>query len=157
MHLTRTGFNVLVAIWLMPLIAIDIVSNTLETGATSDLYYYKSMADGVLICYALWQAFFRPATASASSARARQADKNDDVVAFESIGGAEYIYCALLFLYSVANWYFLHGVNKSSTGVVSIASLIWSFLSLGIAILSAIQFWNLKSGAIVELKSKVVQ
>jgi hypothetical protein len=156
MHLTRTGYNVLVIIWLAPLVVLDFIGNTLTTGSQSDMFYYKTMVDGLLIAYALYQCF-RPATGSASTVHARIADTHDEVVGFEKLGAAEYLYCAILTLYAAGNWYFMHMINRESTGIVSIATLAWSFLSLAIALLSAVQFYHLKSGAIVELKHRIVQ
>jgi len=157
MHLTRTGYNVLVAIWLLPLIVMDFVGNTIFTEQESDYFYYKTMADGLLLAYALYQAFGRAETASARNAARRVADHADEVVSFERIGAAEYIYCALLVVYSCFCWYSMHTINKNSTGMVSIVTLVWSFMSLAVGLLSAIQFYHLKSGAIVELKHKIVQ
>ena len=157
MHLTRFGFNTLVLFYLAPLVLIDIAGNTFSTGATSDFYYYKSMFDGLLVAYCCWQLFGAKQTAHIDTARNRTFDKNDEVVGFENIGAIEHIYCGTLCLYAALNWYFMHSLNAAATGVVSIGTLVWSFLSIAIAILSAIQFYHLKSGAIVELKKKVLQ
>lgn len=157
MHLTRTGYNALVAIWLAPLILLDFYGNTVSVGVQSDYFYYKTMVDGLLLAYACYQMFFATATASAATAQARTNDHRDDVVSFERLGAAEYLYCALLVVYAGVNWYAMHEINKSSVGFASIASLVWSIVSVAVAILSAVQFYHLKSGAIVELKHRVVQ
>lgn len=157
MHLTRTGYNFFVAIWLAPLILFDFVGNSISTGTASDFYYYKFMADCLILAYALWQMFGRAATTSASNAQARANDHSDEVIGFEKLGAAEYLYCAILVVYAAANWFQLHLINKESTGAISVATLVWSFVSLLVAVLSAIQFYHLKSGVIVELKHKVVQ
>lgn len=156
MHLTRAGYNGLVIIWLIPIIFADLFGNTVNTGVTSDLYYYKFMADCLLAMYALYQCF-RGQTASLETARARVSDHKDDVMSFENIGAAEYIYCAVLVVYAAFNWYELHSLNTASTGTMSLLTLVWSFVSLAVIILSAVQFWNLKSGKIVALKKSVLQ
>ena len=151
MKLTRTGFNLLVVAWLIPIVALDIISNTTLTGDVSDIYYYKTMADGLLIAYALFQAFGRGQTVTKHTAQ------NDDTVAsFEKIAAWEYVYCLLLAVYAAVNWFGLHMINKESTGLTSIGSLIWSFVSLAVLLLSLIQFWHLKSGAIVQVKKRIV-
>ena len=156
MHLTRFGFNTAVLIWLLPLVGIDLNGNTNAIGAESDYFYYKFLLDGLLCLWAGWQ-LFRPQTATKAQAQARAADKSDEVVSFDNISAFEYMYCALLALYAAANFFYLHSVNKSATGAMSMGSLVWSILSLVICILACVQFWHLKSGAIVELKKKVVQ
>ena len=156
MHLTRFGFNTIVAIWLLPLLFVDIIGNTVSTGIQSDYYYYKAIFDGILMCYAVWQLFREP-TAHIETAKNRKADSTDDVVAFESLSSIEYIYCAMLSGYGALNWYFLHEVNKQATGIMSMTTLIWSIVSVAVCVLSAVQFYHLKSGAIVELKRKVIQ
>ena len=156
MHLTRLGYNVVVAIWLLPMALIDFIGNTITTGHESEMYYYKFMVDGLLVAYAIWQCF-RPATSNIETAGRRVRAQDDEVVSFEKLGAVEYIYCALLFLYALGCWYTLHTINVNSTGAISMGSLIWSFLSIAVAVLSAVQFYHLKSGAIVELKHKVLQ
>ena len=156
MHLTRAGYNMLVAVWLFPLILCDFWGNTAATGAESDYFYYKMMADGMLLAYAIFQMVGRPATASRATATSRTQDHTDEVVGFENLGAAEYIYCAILVIYAGVNWYGLHAINKEATGIVSIITMLWSFVSLGVGLLSAIQFYHLKSGKIVQLKQKIV-
>ena len=156
MHLTRFGFNALVAIYLAPLIIIDLIGNMMYMDAASDYFYYKAMLDGALIAYSIYQ-MTRPATTSISNARQKAINPNDEVVSFENLGAVEYVYCILLCAYSLANWYFLHDLNNHSIGLVSTGTLIWSVLSLAVAVLAAIQFYHLKSGTIVELKKRIVQ
>ena len=156
MHLTRFGFNVLVAIYLLPLILVDFIGNMMSTGATSDYYYYKCIFDGLLFAYACWQ-MFSGETAHVNTAKTRKLDTADEVIGFENIGAMEYIYCALLSIYGAVNWFFLHQINANATGAVSILTLVWSILSIAVTILAAVQFYHLKSGAIVELKKRVVQ
>ena len=156
MHLTRFGFNVIVAIYLAPLVLIDFIGNTFSTGDSSDYYYYKAIFDGILLVYAFWQ-LFRGETAHVENAQTRKSTASDEVIGFENIGAIEYIYCALLSLYAAANWFFLHLINKQATGIASMGSLIWSLLSVAVCVLAAMQFWHLKSGTIVALKKKVIQ
>ena len=158
MHLTRLGFNLLVAAYLAPLVLIDFIGNTTSTEAMSDFYYAKAILDGVLMAYAIYQAFFTEhSTASVGLAQARKSDSRDDVVDFAQIGAVEYVYCLVLSAYAAVNWYFLHDINKHSTGFVSVATLIWSFLSFVVCALAFIQFYNLKSGKIVELRKRILQ
>lgn len=156
MHLTKFGFNVLVVIYLAPLMLINFIGNTVSTGWDSDYYYYKSIFDGCLIAYALWQ-LTHEQTASVNNARARQSDHSDDVIGFEKLGAVEYLYCALLSVYAAVNWWILHAINQASTGLVSMLTMIWSLMSIAVCILAAVQFYHIKSGAIVALKKKVVQ
>lgn len=156
MHLTRLGFNMIVIVYLAPLLAIDILGNTMSVGISSDYYYYKAIFDGLLLVYAAYSVFQGP-TASVNDARARVHSTEDDVVDFSQVGAIEYVYCLMLSAYSAVNWYFLHDINKASTGLMSMGTLIWSLLSVAIAILAFIQFYNLKRGKIVELRKKIVQ
>lgn len=155
MNLTRFGFNMLVAVYLIPLVIIDFVGNTVSTGFQSELYYYKTMFDGLLLAYAIWELFTDNGTASVSHAQHRVAS-GDSVVSFDNISAAEYIYCLFLCVYAAANWWELHLINREATGIVSMASLVWSFMSLAVCILSAVQFYRIKSGALVELKHRVM-
>lgn len=156
MHLTRFGFNSLVLVYLVPLLLIDFVGNTVFTGSESEYFYYKSLLDGCLVAYAIYQ-LTRPATATRSTAQQRIDDHNDDVVTFDNLGKLEYIYCIFLSAYSAVNWFFLHELNKLSTGITSTATLVWSILSIAVALLAAVQFYHLKSGSIVELKKRIIQ
>jgi hypothetical protein len=156
MHLTRFGFNMLVIIYLAPLLFIDLIGNMMYTDAQSDYFYYKALLDGCLLAYSIYQ-LTRPATTSLSNAKARAVDTMDEIVSFESLGAMEYIYCLMLSAYSAVNWYFLHDLNKHSTGLVSMGTMIWSILSIAVAVVAIVQFWHLKSGNIVELKKKVLQ
>jgi hypothetical protein len=155
MKLTHSGYNIIVAIWLAPMILFDFVANTIYTGRESEVYYFKTMLDGLLLLYALYQAFTSD-TASVATAKAREASHTDSVVSFEKVGALEYIYCAILVIYAAGNWWSLFQMNSNSTGLISIATLVWSFLSLIVGLLSAVQFAHLKSGAIVQLQHKIV-
>lgn len=154
--MTRFGFNALVVVYLAPLLLLDIVGNTVNTGQTSNFYYYKSMFDGLLIAYAIWELLTDPGTTHVEHAKMRADDAQDTVMSFEKIGTFEYVYCAFLCLYAIGNWWTLHQFNSTATGMASIGSLIWSLVSIAVALLSAIQFYRLKSGALVELKHKVM-
>lgn len=157
MHLTRFGFNSIVAVYLLPLVLIDIVGNTISEGLASDAYYYKAFMDGVLLFFAVYQMMRGAETATRSDAHDRQIDHSDDVVSFENISALEWGYCLVLSCYAAVNWWFLHDLNKHSQGITSVGTLVWSLLSIAVAIMAGIQFYRLKSGAIVELKKKVIQ
>jgi hypothetical protein len=158
MKLSQFGFAMLVMIYLAPLLAIDIETNTVSTGMESDVAFYKTLFDGLLLAFAVYQGFFGGATASLADAQRRKADHRDTAVAdFSNIGAIEYIYCLVLSAYACANFFMLHSVNKSSTGLMSMGTLIWSFLSLAVCALAAIQFYHLKSGQIVQLKNRMIQ
>jgi hypothetical protein len=58
-----------VVVYLLPLLLIDIASNTMLTGAESDYFYYKTMFDGLLIAYAIYSLFTDKGTASRSVAQ----------------------------------------------------------------------------------------
>lgn len=156
MYLTRTGFNTAAIIWLIPCFFVAVYGNTVSTGFTSDIYYLMTGVTAALILYALGQLFRKGETVSLQEARRRQQDANDSVVSFENLGSIEYIYCAVLFVLAVGSWWFHHDINKSATGFLSIATLIWSWVDLLIAIIAGFQFYKLKSGAIVEVSKKLV-
>jgi hypothetical protein len=156
MHLTRLGFNVVVMIYLAPLIFLDVIGNTMATGSSSDYYFWLLIVDGGLFAFALWQSFAAQPTANIHTARAAVADPNDEVMSFENLSSVEYIYCGILVLYGVANFFILHALNKQVTGIESLATLIWSLASIIIAVVAAIQFYHLQKGNIVALKKQVV-
>lgn len=156
MKLTRFGFNALVAVYLAPLVLIDVIGNMMFTGNQSEYFFYMAILNSCLVAYAIYQ-LSRPPTATITAAQQRVRNTNDDVVTFENLGAIEYIYCLILSAYSAANYFWLHSVNKEAVGLMAFATLVWSVMSIGIAVLSLIQFWHLKSGAIVELQKKVIQ
>lgn len=156
MHLTRFGFSALVTVYLAPLLLIDLIGNMLYTDVQSDYFYYKAILDGCLMAYAIYQLTLPP-TANINKARAEVRDANTDIASFEDLGKIEYLYCLLLSAYAAVNWWFLHALNKQSTGLISAGTLIWSILSIGVCILAAVQFYHLKQGSIVELKKRVIQ
>lgn len=160
MHLTRFGFNMIVAVYLAPLVFIDFIGNAMVEGAMSDYYYYKFMLDAALLVVALAQ-LFRGETAHVDHARDRTrgdvGSLDEEVVGFSNVSSLEYLYCGALSAYAAVNWYFLHAINKASTGVLSMTSLAWSMLSIAICVLAAIQFYHLKSGTIVELRKRIAQ
>lgn len=156
MKLTRLGFNVLVLCWIAPIIFYDVIGNTLSIGMMSDLFYYKAMFDGLLAAYAAYLASQGGSTMSREQAAKRVADAADAVVDFKNLSSAEYLYAAALCVYALFNWWSLHGINKASTGIESLVSLIWSFVSIIVSLLAAVQFYHLKSGAIVQVTNKLV-
>ena len=156
MKLTRLGFNLVVLIWLLPIIGYDIYGNTANTGATSDMFYYKTMFDGLIAAYACFLLVRGGSTMTKAEAEARVADKTDAVVDFQNLGSIEFAYALLLAGYAVLNWWTLHMINRDSQGFISIATLIWSFLSLAVAIVALLQFYHLKKGDIVQVSHKIV-
>jgi hypothetical protein len=155
MHLNRFGFNLIVAIYLIPMALIDFVCNSMVSGAMSDYYLYKFILDAGLAAIAVSQ-LFRAQTAHHATAQER-VQSGDDVIGFENVSSLEYLYCATLCLYAAANTYFMHAINKASTGALSMASLAWMLLSIVICGLAGLQFWHLKSGTIVQLRQRVTQ
>lgn len=156
MTLTRTGYYTIVMAWLAPIVLFDVIANTILTGRDSEYFYYKTMADGILMAYALWQMFGRAATVSAKTAAVRTADVNDSVIGLDKLGSWEWISCLILVVYALINWYSLKEINTHSTGIVSTATLVWSMVSIVVAGLSAIQFYQVKSGAIGKLTHQLV-
>jgi hypothetical protein len=156
MTLTRFGFNALAAIYLIPLLIIDIVGNAMTTGSQSDQFFYKCLFDGLLLAYAIYTTT-RPATATVSTARAKKDDHRDEVVSFENLGTIEWVYCLILAMYAIFNFISLHALNKEAQGLMALCTLIWSFLSLAVCVLALIQFYRIKSGSLVELKSRIIQ
>lgn len=157
MKLTRYGFNRIVLIWLLPLGIIDVIGNLNTTGYMSDVYYFKVIFDGLLILFAGYMAFFAGETMTRGDAHVARLDPSDTVAEVGDIGNLEHIYCALLVVVALGSWYVHHDINRNSTGIVALASLIWSFLDLIVAVLAGLQFWHLKSGAIVNVSRKMVQ
>lgn len=155
MKITRFGFSLLVLIWLVPVALIDIYGNTVNTGQTAQLYYFATLFDGLLGAYAAFQ-LFRPETADRGWAQNRVNDPSDTVVEFVNPSAIEWIYCAILAVYALVNFYADYRMNTEATGLASIASMLWSYVSIAVAIVSGIQFYHLKSGSIVELKHKAL-
>ena len=137
--MTRFGFNVMVVVYLIPLLLIDIAGNTISTGSTSEMYLWKTIFDAALVCYAIYELFTDSGTTSASAASRRVDNHTDTVIGFEKIAGIEYVYCLFLAVYAAINAYLLHGINHDSAGITSIASLIWFVLSLGVTVLAAVR------------------
>ena len=54
----------------------------------------------------------------------------------------------------MVNWYVLYQANRDMTGLPSIATLVWSFMSLIVLILALAQFWNMKYDGLVKLTRK---
>jgi predicted Ser/Thr protein kinase len=154
--LTRFGFNLLVSVYLAPLLEVDIWHNTFATGAASDIYYFAAIATGILLAFSLYSMFNDRGTASRARAEQRRADGADPVVGFRDLGSVEYFYCAVLAVFAGAHWYVLHAINRSATGWLSVATLVWSFMSLAVAFLSLLQLWQIRSGRLVELSHRPV-
>ena len=156
MKLTRFGFNTLVLVWLLPALLMDIVGNSTSTGAMSNFYYFKAMFDALLSAYAVWQ-LFRPETMTRAEAARKQNDRTDTVVSFDDLGALEYVYCAVLVVLALGSWWFHHDINTNTTGFISIVSLVWSWLDIAVVIMAGVQFWHLKSGAIVSVSRRFVE
>lgn len=156
MHLTRFGFNAIVLVWLVPAIIMGFIGNATTEGTTSDIYYWFTLFSVALAIYAGIQCFREDNTMSAHEASRRRDDHRDDVVSFENIDALEYIYCGVLVVLALGSWWFHHSVNKNSTGLLSVATMIWSWLDLIVAVVAGLQFYRLKSGAIVSVTKKLV-
>jgi hypothetical protein len=85
---------------------------------------------------------------------ARHVDDIDSAASATNLGTADHVYCIILALYALVNWYVLYQVNHLATGMQAVTSLVWSFMSLVVLILSLVQFWNMKSGRLVMLTRK---
>jgi hypothetical protein len=70
------------------------------------------------------------------------------------LGTADHAYCIILALYALVNWYVLYRINHVATGLTSVTTIVWSFMSLIVLILAVVQFWNIKSGRLVTLSRK---
>jgi hypothetical protein len=157
MHLTRTGFNAIVLVWLVPAIIMGFVGNATATGIASDIYYWMTLLSVALALYAGFQCYRPDNTMNASEAQRRQDDHHDDsVVSFTNIDAIEYVYCGVLVVLALGSWWFHHSVNKDATGLLAMASMIWSWLDLIVAGVAGLQFWRLKSGAIVAVSRRLV-
>ena len=156
MHLTRTGWHAVASLYLIPLVFIGIIGNSTATGAESEIYYWSTLFCGLLAAYAVIAMFAGAETMSADSARSAKNSSKDDVVAFDNLHSIEFIYDAVLCLVAVGMFFYMHSINKNTTGLMSLVSMLWSYFSLGIAVLSAWQFWGMKSGQIVQVTRKLV-
>ena len=145
--LTRFGFNLLVAVYLAPLIVLQILANSEATGGKSDMHYYAALTTALLLGYAVWGLLTDKDTMS-------QVDQIDGEASGANLGSVDHVYCVILALFAVVNWYVLYQANRDMTGLPSIATLVWSFMSLIVLILALVQFWNMKSGRLVKLTRK---
>jgi TIR domain len=143
--LTRFGFNLFVAIYLAPMIVLQILANSETTGAQSDMHYYAALATALLFGYAVWGLF---------TEKDRPVDQIDGEASAAHLGAADHVYCGILALFAVVKWYVLYKANSDMTGWPSIATLVWSFMSLIVLILAVVRFWNMKSGPLVKLTRK---
>ena len=84
----------------------------------------------------------------------RQADRIDGEASAAYLGAADHVYCAVLALFAVVKWYALYKANRDMTGLPSIVTLLWSFMSIIVLILALVQFWNMKSARPVKLTRK---
>jgi hypothetical protein len=141
---TRFGFNLLVAVYLAPLIVLQILANSEATGGESDMHYYAALATALLLGYAVWGLLTDKGTMSH-----RQVDQIGGEVSAANLRSADHVYCVILALFGVVNWYVLYQANRDMTGLPSIATLVWSFMSLIVLILALLQFWNMRSGRLV--------
>lgn len=155
MKLSRFGFNLLVAIWLLPMLLLDVYGNTTTTGVTSDVYYYAAIVHALALFYAGFQCWRKSETSDLKHAKAAVADAENTVVSFEQLGALEYVYCGGLVVVALASWYLHHKTNADNTGFVSLASMVWSMLDIVVAILAGIQFWRIKSGSLTQLVRKM--
>jgi hypothetical protein len=147
--LTRFGFNLLVAIYLAPILMLQILANSEATGGESDMHYYAALATALLLGYAVWGLLTDKGTTSH-----RQLDQIAGDASVANFGSADHVYCVILALFAVVKWYVLYHANRDITGLPSIATLVWSFMSLIVLILALVQFWSMKSGRLVKLTRK---
>jgi large-conductance mechanosensitive channel len=137
-------------------VILDLWSNASVTGDSSEVYFIKALIDGLLIAFALFMAYGMGKTATRERAAIEVKDTSNNITAFENVASWEYIYCGVLVVYALLNAYGLHAINRDATGIAAFLSLIWTFVSLAVAIFAAIQFYHLKQGDIVALKKKIV-
>jgi hypothetical protein len=156
MHLTRTGWHAVASIYLIPLVFIGIIGNSTATGAESEFYYWSTLFCGLLAAYAVISMFAGGETMSAEAAQRAKNHPTNDVVSFDKLHSLEFAYDAVLCLVAVGMFFYMHKINKDTTGGMSLVSMIWSYFSLAIAGLSGWQFWGMKSGQIVQVTRKLV-
>jgi len=157
MLLTRFGYHSLVIVWLAVLGLVDVVGNTMLTGVMSDVYFYKVFLDGALIW---WTALYVKEdlggqVVSSSSKKATATDHAGDPVIKINLGSSEYIYYGFLAFYGCGNLYFHHTINKASTGVVSMSTLIMSIVDVVIAAVALINVYQVASGKFVRLQQRL--
>ncbi len=152
--LTRFGSNLAMLVWLGTLILfVDIPGNTVNTGSVSDLYFFKSMLDALLI---LWTCGMIWGSGSVTTA-AKASAQSTEVFDIKSLGAVEYIYFAIMTIYGLVNLYFHHEINASSTGATSVLTLFWAFFDLAVAALSAMQFYQMTQGTLVRVTKQIIQ
>jgi hypothetical protein len=151
--LTRCGFNLIVAIYLAPLLGIQILENVETSGAESDLHYFAALATALLLGYAVWSMVADKGTLSHRVAALNEAEGEASAA---KLGTADHAYCIILALYALVNCYVLYRINHVATGLTSVTTIVWSFISLIVLILALVQFWNIKSGRLVTPSRKAV-
>lgn len=125
--MNKTSYSIISLVYLVPLLGINLYENTINTGAWSDFYFWLT---GLSAFLALWAA-------------------NDMFKWLPEVKAFEWIYAGLFTLYAGGNFFFLKFINNTSTDfLVSPFALFWSFLSIGIVVVSGLRFWNLRRDAI---------
>jgi hypothetical protein len=100
--LTRFGFNLLVAIYLAPMIVLQILANSEATGRESDMHYYAALATALLLGYAVWGLL-----TDKGSISHRPVDQIDGEASAANRGSADHVYCVILALFAMVKWYVL--------------------------------------------------
>jgi hypothetical protein len=157
MRLTQFGYNVTVAIWLIPIVGLAFWRNANATGAESDFYAIASIVCLALLGFAAWSAYQSSGlTASVQVAEERKADKTDAaVLSFENLSAWKWAYCLLIGVIAVCSAVGHYLMNRNSEGFMATFLLIYAVVDAAIAFISLNQFWAIKSGKIVELSNKV--
>jgi hypothetical protein len=157
MHLTRKGFNLVVLLWLAPIAVMSLYGNMTTEGALSDLYFYAFGASLALAAFAGIQMMRDDYTANGVAQKKTPGRPSSDLVNLENVGALEYVYCAVLCLIAVGAFFFHHHVNKETTGLLSLMTLIYSYFDFFITAVSGYQFWTLKGAAVKAAAQKASQ
>ena len=125
--MNKTTYSIISLVYLIPLLLINVYQNTISTGTWSDFYFWLT---GLSAFLALWAA-------------------NDLFKWLPEAKTFEWIYAGLFTAYAGGNFFFLKFINNTSTDfIISPFALLWSFLSIGIVVVSGLRFWNLRQNVV---------
>lgn len=164
--LSRFGYHATVIVWLAFLCMVDVIANSTMDGIMSDVYFYKVFFDATLIAwtYLYIKEDLSGTVVKAGSTAARRSTPSDPLsdrghaeVVHIDLGKSEYIYYGFLTVYGLGNFYFHHSINKSSTGALSLGTLILSMVDILVTVVAIYNFWQVASGKLVRIQQSLNQ
>jgi hypothetical protein len=157
LRLSQFGYHTLIAVWLFPIMCMAFIGNATSTGIASDFYAIASVFTVSLFGFASWSAYLnRSGTATVAAAQSRAASHDDAaVVSFENLSAWKWVYCLLISIIAATSAVTHYIMNRESQGILATALLIYAVIDILIGLISFKQFWDIKSGQIVQLSNKV--